>query len=212
MTQRHSTRVFLPTPVPRPLLEDVVSLAQHSPSNSNIQPWRVKILSGTALRRLTSALVRTVSSGAPSSVEPLPEEYKHHRSALGRQLYGPEGYNIVRSDRDGSFKAQLRNYTFFDAPVGMVICMDRRLAVADALSVGIYLQTICLLLAERGVGSCIEVSVAGYPEVIRKELGLGEEMVVLTGLAVGYEDERHKVNKLGVIRDAWKESVEFVDE
>lgn len=157
--QRHSTRSFLPDPVPTHVLEDVLSLAQHAPSNSNIQPWRVHVLSGDSLHRLSSRLVDKVVRGEKPVTAPLPEEYRKYRSDLGHQLYGPEGYDVPRSDKEATQKAQLRNYQFFGAPVAAIVCMDKKLEDIDALSIGMYLQTVCLLLAERGLGTCVAVSV-----------------------------------------------------
>jgi nitroreductase len=165
LSSRHSTRAFLKTPVPRAILETVLAIAQHAPSNSNLQPWRLKIVTGNALQRLTSSLVSIVSSGTPSVVEPIPESYRHYRSALGKQLYGPEGYDIPRADEERMREAQLRNYRFFDAPCAFILCMERSLAQVDVLSTGMYLQALCLLLAEQGIATCVEVSVAGYPQV-----------------------------------------------
>ncbi len=108
-------------------------------------------------------------------------------------------------------KARRRNYAFVGAPLGMIVCMDRRLADVDVMCVGMYVQTLCLLLAERGVASCVQVSVAGYPNVIRKELGIGEGTLVLTGIAAGYEDEDVRLNQLAVERDGWWKAVEFVE-
>jgi nitroreductase len=165
LSSRHSTRAFLDLPVPRSILEEVLTLSQHSPSNSNLQPWRVKILTGAALSRLNTALVSTAQSGVQPSTEPIPESYRHYRSALGKQLYGPGGYDIKREDKEGMEKARLRNYGFFGAPCGMVVYMDEGLAQVDVLSTGMWVQSVCLLLAEQGIGTCVEASVAGYGEV-----------------------------------------------
>jgi nitroreductase len=165
MSSRHSTRAFLKTPVSRTVLEKVLEIARHAPSNSNMQPWRVKVVTGSALQRLTSSLVATASSGTPPTTKPIPESYRKYRSALGKQLYGPEGYDIPRSDEVRTRKAQLRNYTFFDAPCALIICMERGLTQIDVLSIGMYLQTLCLLLAEQGIATCVQASVAGYPQV-----------------------------------------------
>jgi hypothetical protein len=73
-------------------------------------------------------------------------------------------------------EAQLRNYKFFDAPCGMIVYMEKCLAQVDVLSVGMWLQVMCLLLEERGLGSCVEASVAGYPEVRYEASLLGEEV------------------------------------
>jgi nitroreductase len=150
-----------------------------------------------------------VKSGITPSTEPIPEAYKHYRSDLGHQIYGPEGYGLARSDRDGWFKAQSRNYTFFDAPVAMILCMDKSLAQVDVLSAGMYLQTLCLLFAERGIGTCVQASIAGYPEVVKKELKLEDNLIVLVGVALGFEDESQCLNKLKAKRDTWKQHVEF---
>jgi nitroreductase len=165
LSARHSTRAFLKTSVPRAVLEKALAASQHAPSNSNLQPWRLKVVTGNALQRLTSELVSAVSSGTPSTVQPIPESYRHYRSALGKQLYGPEGYDIPRADEERMREAQLRNYMFFDAPCAFIVCMERSLAQVDVLSIGMYLQALCLLLAEEGIATCVEVSVAGYPQV-----------------------------------------------
>lgn len=212
MKVRHSARAFLPKPVPRSIIEECFTLAQHAPSNSNIQPWRAYVLEGAALQRLTSALQKARDDKLPQEIEPIPEQYKHYRSEMGHMLYGKEGYNIARSDKDGLEKAQRRNYDLFGAPLGMIIYIDSTLAPVDVLTVGLWLQSLCMLLEERDLESCIQVSVAGYPTVIRKELGIDENMSILCGLAVGYEDKNQHVNRLKTERDDWKSSVVFLSE
>ena len=90
--------------------------------------------------------------------------------------------------------------------------MDRELGFADALSVGMWLQTLLLVLEENGVGSCVEVSVAGYPEVLKKEMGIAEGMEVICGVAIGYADVKAHVNSVRSKREKWEESVVFLDE
>lgn len=167
MLARHSTRYFLEDPIPHDILENVFAVAQHTASNSNVQPWRVKVLSGAALHRITNALTATAKSGEQPNTEPLPEAYHSYRSAVGKAIYGPDGYNIPREDKERLLNARLRNYSFFGAPCGLVVCMDRNLARIDVFSVGMYVQTLCMLFEERGLSSCIEASVAGYPKVRR---------------------------------------------
>lgn len=165
LATRHSTRAFLPTPIPLPLLKCALALAHLSPSNSNLQPWRIKILTGAALTRLSAALVAAKSANVTPSTAPIPDSYRHYRSALGRQLYGPQGYDIAQEDEEGMRAAQVRNYRFFDAPCGVVVYMERYLAQIDVLSVGMWVQSFCLALGERGVACCVSASVAGYGEV-----------------------------------------------
>ncbi|KAF3004275.1 hypothetical protein E8E13_008385 [Curvularia kusanoi] len=136
MQTRHSTRLFLSTPIPQSLLTSVLTLAQNTPSNSNLQPWRLKILTGTALSQLSSALLSAVSAGNAPVTAPIPDSYKHYRSAMGRELYGPRGYAIAREDAAGMEAARRRNYNFFGAPVGVIVYMDSALAEVDVMCVG----------------------------------------------------------------------------
>ncbi len=89
---------------------------------------------------------------------------------------------IVREDTAGHAAAVLRNWEFFRAPVAGIVCMHRDLGPADALSVGMYVQTLLLALTERGLGSCVEVSITGYPEIVRAQLAISMELSILCGL------------------------------
>jgi hypothetical protein len=77
---------------------------------------------------------------------------------------------IAREDKEGHLTAVLRNWEFFRAPLAGIVCMHRDLGPPDALSVGMYLQTLLLALTERGLGTCCEVSIVGYPEIVRAQL------------------------------------------
>jgi nitroreductase len=136
------------------------------------------------------------------------------RSEFGHLLYGEKGYNIPREDRDAAEKARRRNYEFFGAPCCAVISMDAELVESpvNAMSVGMFVQIFMLALAERGLGSCLQVSVTGYPEVLRKGFGLGEEQLVMCGMAIGWPMENNAVNDLHVPRDELRKQVTFLEE
>ena len=107
--------------------------------------------------------------------------------------------------------AVLRNWEFFRAPLGAIVCMHKDLGPADALSVGMFLQTLLLALTARGLGTCVEVSIAGYPEIVRAQLTIPAELSILCGLAVGYPDPDFAANKLHVGREPIGKNVVFVD-
>jgi nitroreductase len=90
--------------------------------------------------------------------------------------------------------------------------MDKRLGLVDAMGVGMYLQTLLLELTKAGLGSIVEVSVAGYPEVLRSELGIGEEFEILCGVAMGFEDENFKANTLKIAKRPVEDNVVFLEE
>ncbi|MBR8832545.1 MAG: nitroreductase [Stigonema ocellatum SAG 48.90 = DSM 106950] len=205
---RHSTRKFLSQPVPRTLLDEALTLAQHAPSNSNIQPWRVVFAEGVRRDRLQEALLNQAKQQQPN-IPPLPEAFQHYRQELGTQVYGAMG--IAREDKANRQLAVLRNYEFFGAPVVGIICMHQDLSVADALSVGMYLQTLILCLTARGLGTCAQVSLAGYPEIIRNELNIPPELLIICGLAVGYSDPDFPANHLHTSRESVEKNVTFLD-
>jgi len=206
--ERHSTRMFLRNPVPRELVDEALALAQHAPSNSNIQPWRLVFVSGTARDRLKEALFRVADHEAPH-IPGLPKAFEHYRYELGAEVYGSMGITVADTARHAA--AVMRNFDFFGAPLAGIVCMHRDLGPADAVSVGMYLQTLMLALTARGLGTCVEVSVAGYPDVVRAELNIPPELTIICGLAVGYSDPDFPANKLHIGRDLVAKHVAFLD-
>ncbi|TPG35217.1 nitroreductase [Mycolicibacterium hodleri] len=206
---RRSTRLFLrDKPVPQDVVTEALELAVRAPSNSNIQPWRVVFASGPARGRLVEALLEEADKGDPQ-VPPLPAEFAHFRRDLGATLYGSMG--VARHDAEARRIAVRRNWEFFRAPLAAVVCMHRDLGYADALGVGMFLQTFMLALTARGVGSCVQVSIAGYPDVIREQLGVAEDMRILCGVSIGYPDRDFPANSLDVPRSPLADNVTFLD-
>jgi nitroreductase len=195
---RHSIRRFLQRPVPKELIEECLALAQRAPSNSNIQPWHLYIAAGAVRERLKEALMEVARQSEPK-VPALPEHYKHYRSELGLQVYGV-GMGIPRDDKEGRRAAVLRNWEFFGAPVVAIVCIDQELGPADILGVGMYLQTLVLALTSRGLGTCVQVALAGYPEIIYRELEVPRQLKILCGVSIGYLDPDFSANKLRIGR------------
>jgi nitroreductase len=207
--QRRSTRLFLrDKPVPRELLDEALSLAIGAPSNSNVQPWRVFVASGPRRDRLVEALVEAASVELPVTTG-LPETFLPLRQELGALVYGSMG--IARHDADGRRLAQLRNWEFFRAPVGAVVCMHRDLGLVDSVGVGMFLQTLVLALTDLGLGTCVQVSIAAYPEILRAHLDIPEDLTVLCGLAIGYPDPAFPANSLVTTRNPIEANVVFLD-
>jgi nitroreductase len=190
------------------LVDQALVLAQSAPSNSNIQPWHVIFASGACRDRLVAALLDEARRWPPN-IPRLPKSFEHYRRELGGEVYGAMG--IAREDTAGHAAAVLRNWEFFRAPLAGIICMHRSLGLGDAVSVGMFLQTLLLALTERGLGSCVEVSVTGYPEVIRAQLTISEELSILCGVAIGYPDPDFAANKLHIQREPIKENIVFVE-
>jgi nitroreductase len=208
--ERRSIRMFLPDrPVARELVDNALDLAMRAPSNSNIQPWHLVFASGAARDRLVAALLEAAQAGPPKVPE-LPEHFSHFRSETGKVVYGSMG--IARDDADGRRAAVLRNWEFFRAPLAGIVCMDRELGLVDSLGVGMFLQTLLLALTASGLGTCVQVAIAGYPDIIHKQLAIPEQFTILCGLAVGYADPAFPANKIRLGREPIENNVVFVED
>ena len=207
--RRRSSRMFLPDPVPRHLVEESLELAMCAPSNSNVQPWQVVFTSGAARARLVAALLDKARS-EPPRVPQLPPAFAHLRRELGAKVYGSMG--IARDDSAARQEAVLRNWEFFRAPLGAVVFMHQDLDHVDSMAVGMFVQNLLLALTARGLGTCVQVSIAGYPDIVREQLGIAADMRILCGLAVGYPDPDFPANSLRIGRDSVDQHVVFLDE
>lgn len=166
---RQGTLLFLSTLVPRPLFLESLASAH------NIHPWRSTFVAGAALDRLKDSLLAVAKAETPN--------IPRHKQ-LGMQLYGV-GMSIAHEGIEGRAAAVLRDFDFFVAPMAAMISMPQDLGLPDALSVGLWIQTLLLSLTERGRGTCVGVSVAGYPVILRKELSIAPDLLIICGLAIG---------------------------
>jgi nitroreductase len=211
--ERRSVRGFLPEPVPRAVLKEVLELAQRAPSNCNVQPWRVYIASGDTLQRMKTALLEAASSGQTdamsSSIDAFFGTYRQKQIACAVELYGKMG--IARDDREGRTWAMLRNFEFFGAPHIAYICMAKSFGVGVALDVGMYVQTLMLAMQSRGIGSCAQAALRAFPEVAGAHLGIPDDEQILCGLSFGYEDPSVPANQTRQPRDPIERNVFFRD-
>ncbi len=210
---RRSVRGFKPDPVPRETLLEVLSLAQRSPSNCNVQPWRVFVASGARCDRLRQRLVGALRAGTPSPmaipVDTFRDEYRKRQIECAAEMYGQMG--IAREDVDGRFEAHLRNFEFFGAPHVAIVCMDASFGIGVALDVGMYVHALMLLFWARGIGTCAQASLRAYEDITREELGIPESLRVVCGLSFGYEDESVPANRTRQARQALEQNVTLLE-
>ena len=212
---RRSVRAFTAEPVPRAVVEEILAAASRAPSGSNIQPWKVHAVAGTA-REALSAELRAAhfdpaddQAGAEYTYYPTQwfEPYLGRRRKIGWDLYGLLG--IAKGDRAAMERQHARNYDFFGAPVGLFFTIDRRMGPAQWIDLGIVMQTVALLAIEHGLASCLQAAWAKFPTTIAEALQLGEHERVLTGMSLGYEDTEHPVNTLRATRVGLDDVVTF---
>jgi nitroreductase len=206
ITSRRSVRAYLDRPVPRETLRELLRIAAQAPSGSNIQPWRVHVLTGPALDRLRGAMRQSFLAGDPHEREykyytdPVLEPFRTRQRACGWGLYGLLG--IARGDREKSRAYRATNYEFFGAPAGMVFTIDRQLELGSWLDYGMFLQSIMVAARGFGLHTCSEASIAEFPAIIRAQLGVPDDETVICGMALGYADPAAVINRFQPAREA----------
>ena len=215
---RRAIRRFLPQSVPVSAVHDILEVARHAPSASNIQPWRCHVLTGAARDRLVAEAVAAFRAGGPAALSSeyefypaqLPGPFLGRRAAFGAKLGGALG--IDQADMAARLHVMVRNFMFFEAPVGIIFTIDRRLERASLLDYGCFLQNVMLAARARGLDTCPQQTWAAMHRVIRPILGLGEEEMVVCGLAMGFADPDAPENLLGLSKEAPARFATFHDE
>ena len=213
---RKSIRAFLPDPVSRDTVERILAAASRAPSGTNIQPWRVRVLTGAARQRLVDAVLsfRNTNPGVenwgypyyPSKWE---EPYLGRRRKVGWDLYGLLG--ITRSDSERIRAQQDRNFAFFDAPVGLVFSIDRNLERGSWLDYGMFIQSVALAAEAEGLGSCIQACWVAHADIVSSTLSFAPNEQLVCCLALGVSDMDAPVNSLSTERSAVADFATFID-
>lgn len=202
VASRMSCRAFLDTPVPGATVRAILDAARQTPSGGNVQPWLVYALAGQPLAEL-KAVVRVEVSKNPLGdgsheydIYPpgLGEPYRSRRHKAGEDLYGTLG--IPREDKLARLLQLARNYDFFGAPVGLFFYLDRSMGPPQWSDVGMYMQTVMLLAREHGLHTCAQEIWSRVPATVAKFLDAPPNLLLFSGMALGYADAAHPVNTL----------------
>jgi len=211
---RRSVRAFLGQPVGRDVLERVLDKARRAPSGGNIQPWNAVVLSGEPLERLKIAVSGALALGkAGRSMEyaiypaGLDGRYEDFRFGVGEQMYA--ALDIAREDRAGRLEQFAANFRAFDAPALMLVHTPRYMGPPQWSDLGMWLQTVMLLLREEGLDSCPQEAWAMYGAQVREQARISDEHVFFCGLAIGWRDPDAPVNGFEVPRAPLSEMVRF---
>jgi nitroreductase len=214
IASRRSVRAFLPTPVPRETIERILAAAARAPSGTNMQPWRVRVLTGSAKERLSQAVVHAAATEPERHTSEyayypaqFPEPYLTRRRVVGWGLYGLLG--IKKGEAEKMRAQHARNYVFFDAPVGMIFTIDRVLERGSWLDHGMFLENIMTAARGFGLHTCPQAAFAPFHRVIRAELDIPDSEIVVCGMSLGHEDTAAPENALRTEREKLASFVAF---
>ncbi len=214
LKNRISVRAFTDKPVPDDMLKQIFSKAQKAPSNCNVQPWQTYVVSGKAKDELKQMLTQEVIA----KMKPNPDFdwgikyegiHKERQYASAFALYDSMGIN--REDKAARGMAMLRNWSFFDAPHAAFFVMEKYLGLMGAVDLGIYAQSLALLMSENGISSCLQGALGQFPDPVRKFFNYPDSQGVLFGMSFGYADETADVNKTRTDRVDLYQAVQFID-
>jgi len=192
---RFACRDFSSAPVGRGTIEQILRVARFAPSGANIQPWRVYVLAGGAKDRVSAALREAHETARDAHMSEysyyasdLPEPYLQRRQQFGRLFYGSLG--IAQTDIEARSGQTGKNYAFFGAPVGLIVTIDRRLAVGSWLDLGMFIQNVLLAAAGHGLQSCPQETFSKYHRILRAQLAIPAEQMVVCGISIGRARDR----------------------
>ncbi len=212
MASRRSIRAFLDRPVPMETLRRIVDAARFTPSGCNFQPWEATILTGEPLRTLQEKiLAASPQDPIEYPIQPLgiDAEYMGRLKQMGASLYGAEG--IARGDDKARRTSLDRNATSFGAPVLLLCYIPRVMGPPQWADVGMWLQSLMLLLREQGLDSCPQEYMALYGRLVKEHIGIDDDRYILfCGLAIGYRDADAPVNNFERPSVSLEQHVRFV--
>ena len=209
---RRSVRGYLDKEVPQDVLNRIFEIAQQTPSNCNVQPWKAYVASGDLKDRLRKQMAENTASG----VKPNPDyeyrgdfidEYRTRQVECAVALYSKMG--IARDDKAGRMRAVLRNFEFFDAPYIAFIGMDPKFGTTVALDVGMWAQTLMLTMVSFGLHSCPMGTMRNYPDLVREAFDIQDGTKILFGISFGYEDVSVPANETRTTREPISANVDF---
>jgi len=212
---RKSVRAFTSQKIDRATIEKILNAAKCAPSGVNMQPWKVSVLTGQSKESLSDKMEQAFRDGVKQKMDyayyPKVFEgvYKERRKEMGLLMYSKLG--ITREDKQRQVDQWALNYRAFNAPVMLIFSIDSSLEQGSYLDYGMFIQTIMIAATDLGLATCPQAALGEYPDIIRKELGLGNNEEIVCGLSLGYEDKAHDVNSFDTSRVELSDFVNFFD-
>ncbi len=189
---RRSCRAFKAKGVDRDTILAILNDALRAPSWGNSQPWEIWVAGGELLTEINQAFLSNKKDHVPTTSD-IPRPVKWTAEAKANMKKSISDISHIAEDSSKMF-AEL-NDKFFYAPVVIYLCMDKILSSWSMFDLGGISQSIMLAATERGLATMPAVQLAHYPEILRSKLEIPDNLSIVLGIAIGYEDEQHPFNK-----------------
>ncbi|MEL6978012.1 MAG: nitroreductase [Pseudomonadota bacterium] len=211
---RISIRAFTSAPVAEETVAEILEIARFAPSGGNLQPWKVIAVAGAAREAVIALGLKTVQANPLGEAEerpiypkPLGEPYRTRRYEIGEAMY--EKLGVARDDKAARLLWLSENYRFFGAPVGLFFVIDRSMGHGQWAHLGMFMQSIALAAAARGLGTCMQEAWAMARKSLHAHFSLPENEILYCGMALGHPDWAAPVNSLRSERAALAEIATF---
>ena len=203
---RRSVRKFLSKGINKEIIEDILNVSARAPSGTNIQPWNVHVLTGSARDRIckkaSSAFLDPKidkKNDRLHYMDNFRDPYITRRRKVGWDLY--ELLNIKKGDYEKTKAFHVQNFNFFDAPVGLLFTIEKDLGWMSWLDYGMFLQNICIAARGYGLHTCPQAAWGQMNNVLSPLLNIQDNHIIHCGISLGWEDENAEVNKLRTVRE-----------
>lgn len=212
---RRSIRGFRPDPVPRALIEEILTLAMRAPSSMNTQPWNFTVVTGAVLDRIRAGNSERMLAGIPESREfrtgqPFAGPHRDRQVGVAKQLFGAMG--IARDDAARRQDWVMRGFRQFDAPVCVIITYDRVLDGSDdtPFDCGAVANALVNAAWSRGLGAVINSQGIMQSPVVREHARIPDDQVIMKAIALGWPDEDFPANAVVSERKSVAEAARFL--
>ena len=203
--KRQSIRSFKDREVSQETVREILNISKFAPSGGNTQPWKVYVLNQNIMKELESAILHNLDNGISEKPnfsiypQPMSDHLKNRVKECGKLMYG--ALEIKKDDIEGRLNQLKQNFSFFGAPVGMLIAVEKEVDLNGWGHVGHFIQNLCLSSIEFGLGTCLQESWSMYPETVQKITNYNKTEILWCGVALGYPNNDHPINNYRTPRE-----------
>ena len=212
--KRQSIRSFKDREVSLKTVREILNISKFAPSGGNTQPWKVYVLNQNIMKELESAILHNLDNGISEKPnfsiypQPMSDHLKNRVKECGKLMYS--ALEIEKDDIEGRLNQLKQNFSFFGAPLGMLITVEKEVDLNGWGHVGHFIQNLCLSSIEFGLGTCLQESWSMYPETVQKITNYNESEILWCGVALGYPDNDHPINNYRTPREDIDTFVKFL--